>query len=155
MQDIHPATEPADLEAVATLLRAYAEELGMDGPDAPGVLAEADDLPGAYGPPNGVLLLARLAGEPAGVVALHEIADGVAEMKRLFVATAWRGHGLGRTLVERSVEQARARGYTTLRCDTLASMPASLALFPACGFRKIERYWDHPNEAAVFFELAL
>jgi putative acetyltransferase len=43
------------------------------------------ELPGQQAPPSGCLILPTVAAEPAGYVALKKLADGVCEMKRLYV----------------------------------------------------------------------
>src|SRR6187402_1822265 len=94
------ATTPAELAAAATLFQAYADALDID-------LAYQDftrelaALPGKYAPPRGALLLAVDGdGTALGCVALRPFGDGDAcEMKRLYVAPAARGTGLGRALV--------------------------------------------------------
>src|SRR5436853_3921863 len=62
--------------------------------------AELAGLPGDYAPPRGRLLLAADGDQIAGCIALRKIADGICEMKRLFVRAAFRGQGLGRSLTE-------------------------------------------------------
>ena len=117
--------------------------------------AELAGLPGAYAPPEGRLLLALYEGQLAGCVALRKFEDGVCEMKRLFVRPAFRGQGIGRALVRRVIEEARAAGYSTMRLDTLARMRAAITLYESLGFRRIEAYRPYPLEDAVYLELTL
>jgi GNAT superfamily N-acetyltransferase len=114
---------------------------------------ELATLPGAYAPPAGCLLLAECDGEYLGCVALRPLGDGVAEMKRLFVAPAARGSGLGRQLVAAILDVARTRGYRAMRLDTVPSMAAARKLYEAAGFVEIPPYCDNPIPGAIYLEL--
>jgi ribosomal protein S18 acetylase RimI-like enzyme len=117
---------------------------------------EVAELPGAYAPPNGRLFLASRDGGVAGCIALRKLADGICEMKRLFVRPQFRGAGLGRILAERLIDEACAIGYERMRLDTLpGKMDQAIAMYRALGFRDIERYYDNPYETAAFMELDL
>jgi ribosomal protein S18 acetylase RimI-like enzyme len=117
---------------------------------------EVAELPGEYVPPTGRLYLAIEDDQTAGCIALRKLAEGICEMKRLYLRPQFRGRQLGRTLVDRVIEDARQIGYSRMRLDTLpGKMDAAIAMYRSLGFTDIERYYDNPYETAVFMELDL
>lgn len=148
------ATSPEDVRRVAALFEEYASSLefslcfqGFD--------QELAGLPGAYAPPDGRLLLARVDGTPAGCVGLRRIGEGICEMKRLFVRPHLNGTGLGRRLATAVIDEARRSGYATMKLDTLPSMKAAIRLYESLGFRDTVPYTRNPLEGARYMELAL
>jgi putative acetyltransferase len=149
------ATLPEHIEQVRALFLEYGSSLGFSL-----CFQSFDDemknLPGAYGPPNGILLLARCADHAAGCIALRKLEVGICEMKRLYVRPADRGRGLGRMLVERLIADARMIGYERMRLDTVESaMKDAVALYRRMGFREIAPYSSIPIESALWMELLL
>ena len=117
---------------------------------------ELADLPGDYATPNGRLLLAYDDNESAGCVALRKIDDGICEMKRLFVRDKFRGQGLGRSLIDAIISEAKDIGYKRMRLDTLPpKMNDAIALYRSFGFEEIEPYYKNPVPGAMFMELRL
>jgi ribosomal protein S18 acetylase RimI-like enzyme len=102
-----------------------------------------------------VILVARVDGEPAGCIALRKLERRVCEMKRLFVRPHFRRLGLGRKLVMHLIDEARRRGFTHMRLDTLPSMNDAIALYETLGFHDIAPYRFNPIEGSRFLELAL
>jgi putative acetyltransferase len=139
---------------VRALLRAYAASLPfeLDFQDFDRELAE---LPGAYAPPRGALLVARIEGVAMGCVALRPLTDDTCEMKRLFVLPAARGTGLGRHLAAAIVSEARRLGYARMRLDTTPGMETAQALYGELGFVETVPYTRNPVVGTRFLELEL
>lgn len=151
---IVPAVTAADLEQARALFRAYAAESQLDL-CFQGFDEELATLPGKYAPPQGCLLLARADETATGCGALRSLGQDVCEMKRLFVAPAFRGRGAGRRLAVALLAEACHIGYRAMRLDTLDSMHAALALYESLGFRRIPAYYDNPLPGVVYLERRL
>lgn len=149
------ASSPDQIERVRALFTEYAESLGFSL-CFQGFDKELAELPGAYVPPKGRLLLATVDGEPAGCVALRPMANGACELKRLFVRPAFRATGLGRQLMDRILAEAREMGYRRMRLNTVVGqMDRAIALYRRLGFREIEAYDEHPVEGTIWMDLEL
>jgi GNAT superfamily N-acetyltransferase len=143
-----------DLQAIRDLFREYAAGLHIDL-SFQNFDAELAELPGAYAPPTGRLILARIESEPAGCIALRAMEQTICEMKRLYVRSAFRGTGLGRRLVERIINEAQTAGHTKMRLDTLQTMAEARGLYRKLGFREISPYYHNPFMGTMFMELDL
>jgi putative acetyltransferase len=153
--DLLQAVLPEDIEHARSLFLEYGGSLGFSL-CFQSFDQELKDLPGAYAPPSGRLLLARCNGHTAGCIALRRIEDGICEMKRLYVRPGDRGRGLGRLLVERLIVEARTIGYERMRLDTIESaMKDAVELYRRMGFREIAPYSAVPVESALWMELRL
>lgn len=101
-------------------------------------------------------MLARTGGELAGCVALHPLEAGVCEMKRLYVRPNYRGHGIGRALLNTVLAEARAIGYQRMRLDTVEPvMQDAVRMYRAYGFREIQPYRKNPIPGALYMEIEL
>src|SRR5262249_26304042 len=107
---------------------------------------ELAGLPGTYVPPDGQLLLATCAGEPAGCAALRRVEDGICEMRRMYVDSRFRGRGVGVALTERLLGDARALGYRRMRLDTSVRQAEAQGLYRRFGFVPIEPYYELDDE---------
>jgi putative acetyltransferase len=149
------AKTPEELAQVRRLFRAYADWLGVDL-CFQAFERELAELPGAYAPPAGRLLIARIGNDVVGCVGLRPLEPGVCEMKRLWVEPGLGGHGIGRALAESIVAAGREIGYQRMRLDTIpARMPAAQRLYASLGFREIPPYYHNPLDGVVMLELEL
>jgi ribosomal protein S18 acetylase RimI-like enzyme len=105
-------------------------------------------------PPAGLFLVATLHGEPAGCGALKFHPGAPAEVKRMWVAPAVRGLGLGRRLLTELEAQAAAHGVRVLRLETNQTLTEAISLYRAAGYREVPAFNDEPY-AHHWFEKSL
>ncbi len=117
--------------------------------------AELNALPGKYGPPDGILILALVDSKPLGCIALRKISEDICEMKRLYVRNDYRGLGIGKKLIGMIIEEAKKLKYRYIRLDTLPTMQKAQELYRSFGFYDIESYVYNPIKGARFLELEL
>lgn len=142
------------IEAVRGVFREYERAIGVSL-CFQGFERELAELPGAYAPPRGALLVALDGGEVAGCVAFRPVDEATCEMKRLFVRPAWRGTGLGRRLALEIMDAARRAGYGRMRLDTLPTMTAAAGMYESLGFVEMEPYYESPIAGTRFMGVEL
>jgi putative acetyltransferase len=144
----------AEIDMVRDLFREYERALGFDlcFQDFSRELAQ---LPGAYAPPEGWLLLATVGETPAGCAGIRKIGEAICELKRMYVRPEFRGKKLGRQLGMLLIQEAKRTGYEKLRLDTIGTMVEAIGLYRSLGFRAIPPYYSNPIPGAMFMELVL
>jgi DNA-binding MarR family transcriptional regulator/GNAT superfamily N-acetyltransferase len=95
-------------------------------------------------PPAGLLLIARLRQQPVGCGALKLHADGTAELKRMWVAPAARGLGLGSRLLGELEHHARLAGATVIHLETNRALTEAITLYQRHGYREVDAFNDEP-----------
>ncbi len=113
------------------------------------------ELPGAYGPPRGEVLLWHERDEVVACGALRELEPGIGEIRRIHVRPDYRGREFGLPFVRALIDRARSLGYVTLRADTLPTMQAAIEFYQELGFHRVGPFWPHPAANALFFERAI
>jgi putative acetyltransferase len=154
MAEILPVTDESRLAEVRTLFQEYWDSFGFT-PCFQGFGEELTRLPGEYVPPGGRLALALVDGRPAGCIALRRFDVGRCEAKRLYVRPEFRGHGLGRALLDWVIAEARAAGYREMVGDTMPVMDRALSMYDRYGFERTSPYTDDPTPGAVYLRLNL
>ena len=152
---LRPVTTPQDYAVFKDLLHEYAARDLADAANST-IWQDLQDLPGRYGPPQGAALLAYAGDGLVGCGALAATRQpGVAEIKRIYVRTAFRRQGLARTLTERLVAQARVMGYDVAAISTWPDNTQALALYRDLGFVPIEPFKIHTHAQLVFLGVPL
>jgi GNAT superfamily N-acetyltransferase len=104
--------------------------------------------PASLAPPDGVFVVARLDGVPVGCGGFRRFADGVAEIKRMYVAPEARRRGVGLAVLADLEARARALGYESIRLETGTNQPEAMALYQQAGYRAMVPY-GHYRESSM------
>ena len=105
--------------------------LGMEVPE---YVASVIDKVCGESPPRGAFYLVYVGGELAGMGGLRGIGDGVGEIKRIYVRLAFRGLGLGQSILQRLLDDAQAFGYPRICLDSAPFMQSAHRMYAAAGF---------------------
>lgn len=139
---IRPITAAED-EAMGTIAR---ENLKAFGLDIPGT---------AYYDPELMHLSAFYDADPArrtyfvaidedgtllggGGLAEFESLEGTAELQKIYLSDAAKGHGLGTRLALAIEDRARELGYNHLYLETHSALKAAIHLYEKLGYERIE-----------------
>ena len=129
-----------------------------DGPLDPSVVdIEAEIAAGPppnLDPPAGVILLARVEGDPAAIGGVRHLDTEIAEVKSMYVVPAYRGQGLAARLIDELHAVARAHGCRAARLDTSAYLTAAVALYRSAGYAEVADY-NGNAKADLWFERTL
>jgi putative acetyltransferase len=106
----------------------------------------------ALASPDVSFLAALCAGEAIGCGALVRTRPGECELKRMFVAAAHRGRGLGRRML-RALEAIASEEKRVVRLETGVKQPEAIALYRSAGFVAIAPFGSYaPDPLSVFME---
>ena len=132
----HPDARRAVQAYLAELSQRFEE--GFD--PARGISATDEEV----SPPAGLFLLATLHGEPVGCGVLKFHGHASAHLKRMWVAAAVRGLGLGRRLLAELEAQAAAHGVRTIQLETHHALGEAISLYRTAGYREVAAFNDEP-----------
>ena len=97
-----------------------------------------------------------LGGERSDGIALFRLRPAIwnqgldAYLEELYVAPQRRGEGIGRALLEATMDAAREAGAVRIDLGTSVDDTAAIALYESCGFTNREREPDGPR--MLFYE---
>lgn len=131
--------QPEVLELVAEMAR---EVLGRY--DALGEVFTHD--PESYVAPHGMFLAALHDGRAVACAGYRTMADGVVELKRMYVQPASRGLGLARRLLAALEQAATAQGTRSIRLETGLPQPEAIALYESSGYARIPGYGEWADD---------
>jgi ribosomal-protein-alanine N-acetyltransferase len=108
--------------------------------------------------PEAIFLVADGQDGALAAFAIVYVAADQSELANLAVAKRARGNGLGRHVLEKVMESARARGARHMFLEVRESNAAAQALYTSVGFHAVARrrhYYQEPVEDALVLRLDL
>ena len=95
-------------------------------------------------PPAGEMVVAYLRAAPVACGALKHFPGAVTDIKRMWVADAARGLGLGRRLLADLEALAARAGAQTVRLETNDTLVEAIALYRSVGYEEVPAFNDEP-----------
>jgi putative acetyltransferase len=142
------------------VIRAEIREVAFDHADS--VLlrrAQRAELDERYGTPDSepgiapssaditAFFVAYLHGEAVACGGLRALSDEEAEIKRMYVAPAFRGRGVSVTVLKALEGFGRARGWSRLVLETGTEQPDALRFYEREGYARIPNFGDYAGSA--------
>ncbi|UJR79931.1 GNAT family N-acetyltransferase [Sandaracinus amylolyticus] len=132
--------EPRDDVQMANVIRTVMPEFGADGPGFAIHDPEVSFMSRAYGRPRCVYFVVEDDGRVLGGGGVAPLDGGDAdtcELRKMYFLPELRGRGVGRAVLERCIEAARAMGYRRMYLETLTGMDGAMRLYEKLGFLRI------------------
>jgi ribosomal protein S18 acetylase RimI-like enzyme len=139
----HPYADPVAATLIAELQAEYVAMYG--GPD------ETPIEPGEFDPPDGLFLVGSLDGDAVAAGGWRRVGDGVAEIKRMYVAERARRRGLSRRMLTELESTLAAAGYQQVVLMTASAQPEAIALYESSGYETSQPYGIYACEPDARF----
>ena len=146
--EVRPIDDPVCRALERALALDIVERYGSDEPEEPHDAAE-------FTPPRGAFVVAWLEVDggdavPVGCGGVRGIAaDGVCELKRMWVEPEARGRGVARSLLERLEDEARALGFAEVWLETGTEQPEAISLYESAGYEPVPDFGRYRGEPKV------
>jgi len=131
---MRPATNE-DAAAVRSLVFGVLHEYGLK-PSPADTDADLFDIKASYFARGGRFdVVVDANGTIVGTVALLPVDERSVELRKMYLLSAARGQGLGRTMLEHAIAQAKEMGFGRITLETASVLKEAVALYTRYGFR--------------------
>jgi len=138
--------EPGDNQEIAKLIRTVFREYKIDRPGTVYTDPTTDDLSGLFRETGSVYLVAEDNGILAGGCGIYPtpgLPSGCAELVKFYLATDFRGQGLGTELMDQCFRLAREMGYLRLYLESFPELDKALGMYERAGFVRLSSPLGH------------
>lgn len=135
--------ESRDNEALAKVIRTALAEFGANKPGTVYFDPTTDALFELFRTPGSYYYVATIDEKVVGgcgIFPTENLPDGTCELVKLYVAKEARGTGLGKHLMEKSMNWAKENGYTQVYLESMPELSKAVSIYEKVGFKSL----DHP-----------
>jgi ribosomal protein S18 acetylase RimI-like enzyme len=110
--------------------------------------------------PRKTIFFADVDGEPVGQIKIIPWWNKFAYIEELAINTESRGKGIGRALINRAIEWAKAQGFPGIMLETQTNNVLACKLYESCGFvlsgfdlNAYKKFPESKDEVALYWYL--
>src|SRR3989339_1580244 len=132
--------EKRDNAGIAALIRKVFREFKIDRPGTVYFDPTTDDLYALFQTPRSVYWIAEESSViigGCGIFPTPSLPEGCAELVKFYLSAEYRGKGIGRMLMERSIESAREMFYRQIYLESMPELSKAIGMYEKAGFRSI------------------
>lgn len=122
------------------VVRALEAELQQEYVERYGGHDETPVDDGQFNPPEGLFLVGFIGSEPVASGGFRKFADGVAEIKRMYVTHHHRREGIARLMLTELESRAATAGYARAVLMTGLGQPEAISLYESSGYQPVEPF---------------
>ena len=142
MKTIYRKVEPKDNALLSQMIRTVFEE--HDAPKEGTVYSDptTDDLNQLFKTPKSALWIAEINGKTVGCCGIYPtqgLHENCAELVKLYLSENTRGKGIGKTLMQKSLNSAKEFGYKEIYLESLPVYAKAIEMYILDGFKKLEK----------------
>jgi putative acetyltransferase len=138
---IRPIVQSDNVE-LAKVIRTSLEEYGENKPGTVYTDPTTDDLNALFQAPKSCYFVAEDEGKIIGGCGIYPtkgLPKGYGELVKLYLEKGYRGIGLGKLLMEKSITEAKSMDYTHLYLESIPALNQAVHLYEKIGFKKIDQ----------------
>ena len=133
--------QSSDNEILAKIIRQCFRDFGA--PTAGTVFEDptTDDLYALFREEKSVLWVAEWGGEVVGCCGIYpsdNLPEDYVELVKLYLSADARGKGIGKALMQKSIESAGELGYTNIYIESLPEFDIAVSLYEKSGFIRLK-----------------
>lgn len=132
--------EKRDNIEIAALIRKVFKEFKIDRPGTVYFDPATDDLYTLFQTPRLIYWIALDRSEiigGCGIFPTPALPEGCVELVKFYISADYRGKGIGRMLMYKSIESARELGYKQIYLESMPELGKAISMYEKAGFRSI------------------
>ena len=140
MEIIYRKVKQTDNFLLAKMIRTVFEEHNAPKEGTVYTDPTTDKLYNLFQTPNSVLWVAEIDNEPHGCCGIYPtpgLANDCAELVKFYLAKQARGKGIGRMLMQKSIDSATEMGFRKIYIESMPEFAQAVSIYEKYGFKRL------------------